>query len=416
MTHRVKWFSRVRVSSAACLLAGGCALSVDQAVDNLDSVAVVESALTSRQPAPGASGEITLQTVANAQCTVTSTSSGRGMPVVADDSGLVHLWAASTAASETYTLDCEDTRSSTRIKFDLKDSATFVPALPRATAAASTPKRIRPALRDPESMTQEALTKAGYPPHPDPKSALYAKWLSAVTTPTEVLAPRLIQRTDVNFDPVTNFNSARWDGIAQTAQTRYSLSVAGFTIPSFSPILHSSNAGMWTGVGGVTGELIQDGIFYSSIEKVGTYKPFFEYAPAPPVFPNFVVGAGDSMIIAVWEGDSTCTFGLRFGFGCFYIQDISRGSTFTAMVADPGNSFVGESCEGVIERQASSKLAKWSGSPQMQVDCYDAVGGFHNFSLSPYLKVTMVNNFSDVLATSSVVASDLLDFTWHQSD
>jgi hypothetical protein len=298
--------------------------------------------------------EVTIATAPNAKCTLSADApsvSQKSMPVWADDTGIVHLWAPS--APETYSLTCAEPGGPVTHSLNLADAAIFTPAIPRAAAAT---RVTLPALTDPSSPTQADLVKAGYPPRPDPVLAapLYEQWLRIVSAPTTLVSPSLVERADVHFDSWVNRTSNFWGGLAlNVAGRRYAWSLGTFTVPAFSPNGQAnSNAAMWAGLDEGP-DIIQDGVDYASVGSVGSYSAWYEYFPNPPVFnSNMTIAAGDSVTFWAWEGDAACVNGAgHTGRGCFWYKNNTRNTTFgTQAVVAPNGSFTGSSAESIIER------------------------------------------------------------------
>jgi hypothetical protein len=171
---------------------------------------------------------------------------------------------------------------------------------------------------------------------------------------------------------------------------------------------------VWPGIQG-NGELIQDGIYFRRVSQVGTFTTWWEFFPNAVVFSSLTISPGDSVVFAAWEGDSACNFGLRFGTGCFYFQNVTKGTVSgIQIVPDPfPGTFTADSCEGIVERHPPLNLAQWVFAPlQMETDCYDTFGNYENFSLMPYTNITMVNGSNAIMATTTSVSSSLMSFNW----
>ncbi len=319
------------------------------------------------------------------------------MPVWADDEGLVHLWAAPQSASDTYTLDCNESGTSVPYHFDLSDRATFVPAIARAKA---TDRKVRPALADPTSMSQGELARAGYGLRPDPSSPLYAVWLEGVSKPVTLITPPGVERPDLSFDPESYTTDARWCGPSlSNSFTHFSGVIAAFTTPtSFFYNGSGSETAFWTGVGGLNRtQLIQDGVDQKWINNVGTLQAWWEWVGvAGPFFPaGWVIAPGDNVAFWAWECDAYNNLVQGGGHACFMWQDNTNphptAFTWNQSTTQFHNTFPGFGCEAITERQPNQPLAGWSPWLNMEFDCADGSGGWHNLDTDQFLNFTMIN-------------------------
>jgi hypothetical protein len=96
-------------------------------------------------------------------------------------------------------------------------------------------------------------------------------------------------------------------------------------------------------------------------------------------------------------------------------QILTTGQFITTSFEDVAGHFAGNSCEGAVERPidpGNNGLAKWTGSKQMTVDCWDIAGGYHNFDSDQYLNTLMVSGTNATLAQASQQSSNVLNLTW----
>jgi hypothetical protein len=329
-------------------------------------------------------------------------ASGDSHSVWSDDEGLVHLWAAASEASDAYDLDCLENGTVVHHEFDLSDPDAFTPAVARA------PKQgvVLQPLKDPENVSQDDVLAAGYPPRPQKGTGPYESWLKLVSSsPRNIDPPKVVDKSGLHFNPESPATGTIWSGLElQKASTRYVESYMAFTIPTFSSTGANSRAALWGGIDNSASALIQDGMYYLVTGGVGNYTAWYEYLPDGFITPMFTVGAGDQIIFYAWEGNSSCSFSVGGGYGCFYWYDVTRNTTFGTLAykAPSTANFTGYCCEGIMENNNSPTtwLASWSGTAVASLECQDSAGSWHTATGDPDLNWTLKNG-STTLATAA---------------
>lgn len=375
--------------------------------------------------------EITIASLPDSTCTLTDDKSGNSTQILADDEGLVHLWAAPTAASKTLTLDCDEANGSggslrAHYNFDLAETKTFATAVPRAT---SKRRRVLPGLADPNGISQSAVTAAGYPPRPDTGSPRYESWRRLVATPVTLIDANTIE-TELHRGPATSATSQNWSGLildypGSAPYTKYTDVGSTYTIlPFYQQGTGTSIASPWVGLGGSTDNaIIQEGLDGVSVGGVTTYKPWVEYFPNSLIYPAFAVSLGDVVYWEVWECDSSRNYGpTRTGYGCFYWADLTKGTSYIKTIKKPTSAtFLGGSCEAIVERVTDCgsycRLSSWTGVVWQQFQCWDQGGTTtRDLTTEPYLVMTMTNASGQNMVVPSSANPNWAGFDWIRSN
>ena len=329
-----------------------CSTSSDVLPSTLKPLPVAEALRDSESADSNAPREIVLWSVPHALCTLRAASrnNGTGIELRADSLGQIQLWASSAGVSDVYILTCDEDGQVVQHTFDLAnlDSDATLSALVHATS------QQRPALSNPESLTQAELIARGYPPRPDYVRAphAYRLWLEAVSRVMTLVPTSLVEVPGARLGTETLEGSDNWCGAKLTENSvRYIAVEAAFVVPTFSPV-QDFTVGLWVGLG--NSGIIQAGIYYRSEGSVGVYQAVHQFFDGPLVGNDLIqVRPGDLMYFWAWEGDSSCNVGpgLR-GFGCFQYANATLGMTTRPMIRSPGLlPFSGETAEMIIERQ-----------------------------------------------------------------
>jgi hypothetical protein len=388
-------------------------------VSSISSI-TVRSLAQAPRPLEDGQQEITVASLPGSVCNLQSAAKPAEVAfVIADDEGIVHVWASRSLTSDRYTLTCDEDKISATHDFDLNDSAAFVPAKPRVP---STTRTTLMPLQNPMALEPAQVIKAGYPPRPDPASPLYKKWLDIVSKPLIHIDPTLVARPDVHFNPETGTTSTVWDGMTVHNSVRYSLAVGTFWIPIFSSTVSGSKAAIWSGLDGFnTNDVVQDGVFVQFSGSVGSYSAWYEYFPDPPVFSSMVVAPTDSVDFWAWEGDANCNYGTNLtGRACFWYENKTRGTAVgTFNVAKPASApaFVGSTSEGVMERVNGAPLASWpAGGAFLYLDAYEWSWAYHDISSDADWNTTLKNASNQTMATAgNFNGVNEMSFTWSRA-
>lgn len=369
---------------------------------------------------PDGSEEITIASLPDSECRLTSQATGRTTAVPVDDVGIVHVWATRSLTSDRYAVTCNEGGSTVSYEFDRMDSSTFNPATPRV---APTRRKTVPAIANPMAIDPADVRALGYPPRPDPSTPLFKKWLDIVTKSHTKIEIHGTPQPNLHFDPQSLSSHGRWDGIALTNSGRLSLSVGTFTIPYFSSTGDGSDAGMWSGLGGWGGgAIIQDGVYWYANNNAFAPAVFVEYFPEGAIFLNFYIRLGDNVDFWAWEGDANCNYGPGFtGYGCFWFEDKtlstnSMGDFFRPM--PQGVTFSGPTAEGIIERSSNkTRLAQWPANGAfMALDIYDWNWGYHDITNAPDTLIYMTNNSNQSLAEAvNGQHNNMIQFQYYHS-
>jgi hypothetical protein len=378
--------------------------------------------------------EITIASLPDAKCTLTDDATGDSNMVLADDEGLVHVWAAPKAASRTLTLDCDEPDGSAgsrpaRYNFDLAQARTFARARPRVQ---STRRRILPGLADPTGISQNEVTEAGYPPRPDRDSPRYERWLELVSRPVTLIEPHGVQTDQFRGPATTGMPSVNFAGVAlSAASTRYTDAASWMFVPEFILQGTKSIASPWVGLGGVHDRpIIQMGVQGTSTGGVATtYFGWLEYYINGLWQTDVNVHVDDYVYMEVYECDSVGHYGPSYhGYGCFYWWNYYTNFVYPWIGwkmptqdkdGNPFPAFTGKTCEFVIERshdQCSGgycNLSKWNGIVGGTLDCFKK-GGTTSYSHStdPYELLSMINGSNQKLATPSANYTDQVGVDW----
>jgi hypothetical protein len=406
----------------SCLIliaAAGCASAVEPTT--FLAQATDSSGALTRPPA----SEIVIVVSPNAACTLRANAniSGAGMPVSADVGGLVHLQAAKTLRSETYTLDCDGDGETFHYVFDLADGHSFASAAPAAPLAQA--ERIRPALSNPMKLSDTELIARGYPPRPDPVRApkSYERWLAIVSMDFSIVVPNSLARGDLTFGNPTYSGSPNWCGIMlNQSDTRYVAVEGVFNVPTFLPVGAQSNSSLWVGLG--NDDIIQTGIFFQSEGSAGQYGTFHQFLPATLVVDRGMpIAPGDQFYFWAWEGDSNCDTGSgQTGWGCYMYSNATQGkSTPLLKETVPNGHFSGATAEAIMERQNNpgypvQPLAPWM-SASAEFGAWDLRAGGHNIASDDHVLISLVNDgLTHNLALPSSLAPDAVSYEFLASE
>jgi hypothetical protein len=243
---------------------------------------------------------------------------------------------------------------------------------------------IRPALTgDLTQYSPAYLWANGYGMRPDPAADpnVYAVWASSVTSPA--------RGGDSQTHPmrgsltVFDITATAWSGGAlidsnaffpSSTFGSYLTTFYVFNAPSFnlsSQPASCTAAGIWGGLGGIGGSLIQTGIVAASLDNFfGILEPVYQFPNFNDSNTNTCYGSvcsfsfgglepDDLMLGQSWSCDSNGDVDMNGDFGCFYLADVTQ-SMYGTEILEKENTFLGESAEVVIENV--SKQADFCGS------------------------------------------------------
>jgi hypothetical protein len=263
---------------------------------------------------------------------------------------------------------------------DLADRSTFIAKEHKDLE----PKRIgtRPALTgDLSALSRSDLLRDGYPPRPDanrqPES--YAKWLNAVTRPTDIydtvpitgLGERATGAYDGSFS-LYGTTGTIWTGFVQSAggfqnepqNENYPFALYGafyedYLAQMYAPYSSCSEGGcsasfQWMGIGGwpaelfgqVNPDLLQSGfetIYYGNGPEVylfGEWLSQSDFAPPDKWLPpgNDKYSSGDEFWVIGVAGDSNCNPKSPPTKGCFTFEDLTNNWVQQGSVGAPSDS------------------------------------------------------------------------------
>jgi hypothetical protein len=374
------------------------------------------------------SREISLLTTPNATCSVHPTGiadPAQVLDVYADDRGVVSFYAkpaSSTESIRSLSLDCvSDGQATTRV-LDLRDPAVFEPPAIPADRVQGT---VRPALVEGASMnamSQSQLQQMGYPPRPDAQGApgLYAKWLAAVSKPTVLVTPKVVDRPDVHAASQTQGTNTGWGGTILT-DGPYFMTIANIPVPSI-PVSPAGAAVLWTGLGGINGDtaLIQNGVWFKATGSAASLTPFYEYwRNAGRFVTNLPIHAGDVLQSWAWACDVNNNLSLSGDRGCFYFQNLTTGVAVSGL-SWPRNSkdtpYSGVSAEYIVEPQAS--VLPNFGTVQIDGEAYAVASDGSNrsayLSTDDILIWDLVNS-SGTRATTTISLPETTIITWQSN-
>jgi hypothetical protein len=278
----------------------------------------------------GTETPVSLDTPANAWCTLRRPGDTGGLRVRSDQDGqaVVHLTARS---SGTIDLDCAaDTGATTHQTLTLQITSDAQRLFENASRIRLTrATSFRPALANPMTATAAQLEAGGFPPRPDATAqpALLAKWIEAVSSPATVIeAPGAIDTGRRHAE------SPYWSGFVQQGGGNvYTTATAYWTVPSVvgdGTLIDESS--LWVGLDGWGNNVVvQDGTdqFVYNFGALGSgtsYSAWTEYYPTDSYTTPLPVYPGDTVYISASLTDSAGNRNPNGGWGSFYLQNITR--------------------------------------------------------------------------------------------
>lgn len=171
----------------------------------------------------------------------------------------------------------------------------------------------------------------------------------------------------------------------------------------------------WIGVDGYGDtDVIQDGIYASSLGQTISIKAFYEYYPDyAQENPNMVISPWDSMYFIAHEGDASCNEGPGYtGYACFWYEDVTTGVAFTpGPIQAPNDLFQGLTAEAIMEKQYAYDLTAWLSS-QTNFGAADSSFSEHYLSTDPYDNITLIDLSLAPLCAASKDSGSSAGFTW----
>lgn len=435
-------FTRAFVlSSGLFLVLAGCA---EPALDSKD-LPTAPSAAVALDLRPGVENYVALSGLPNASCVVRDEAddSGKGLDVSTSADGTIAFFVKPRAAGSVTRLNvaCSDGAGAIDSHALELRGVADVPAL-----AAPSPKgRIRPALTNPDALSNDELHAAGYRSRPDParSPAQYQRWLESVSRPAVDLSE------SVTFASMKGRaspkNTGNWAGYQQWSdylcfggschQLDNMLVVTGtWSVPYvYAPNGDWGNkydASVWVGLGDGTsagGSMWQAGEDNSVLPTPGSeivkhqiwYELLCHANPCPGgvVINGYYPQVNDTFVTELWFGmDSSCTTGLtgndstqwlgyffenaptdpnqqtRFFSGCINVQDLYNSQN----VAGPwGSTIWGGSAEWIVERAWFGYLPPlaYFGTLNMTgVNAFNSSNGWQDAISGAPLQIWMVNS------------------------
>jgi hypothetical protein len=337
-------------------------------------------------------------------------SSSQGLTVFTDDDGYARFYAVRAAdsdATQQLALDCtDDTETSHSYSVDLTSDDTFAS---RPLNIAAERGVDRPALAgDPLSYTQAQLIQGHYGPRPDPTDPTYAVWLAAASKPARMLAskrhgpaqlerrmpaatqPASASQADASTGAVVDANQVVrpevvvqstipwWVGATLSGAPKYAGSSAVFKVPTAisggDETIGGTQMAIWIGVNG--DGLIQGGVGMTTSVwgLAANYWIFREYCcgdgDSNGYSGAFTPNAGDSILTFEYYCDSQGNVNVAGGYGCTFIQDVTRGLVLDCTVADgspcwsvkalPAWTSLGTDADFIMEDQTPQLYSGWN--------------------------------------------------------
>jgi Peptidase A4 family len=366
------------------------------------TLAVAQSARAEgRTIAPGQTSALAIKTLPNASCKLhIEGQTNPSMDLFADDEGMLHVYAQPTAESEniaSFVADCTAAGNAATFPLQLRANSTPTPDMPAPgveVRQAAPGAHVRPALTEAEAsqLSQDDLTKKGYPIRPDPVEApdAFANWMKAVSQTATFVPSHAITHTGVThkrqkdvsatLSYAINYScvlmghcwesSPNWSGYELRGDTlSYDTVMGEWNVPSLSGEYYGQTySSFWIGIDGDYSNGINDGPVQTGTAQDikyfyypgwgGLYLTNFyawnEIVPNQPyeqVMSNFSVAPGDTIFSQVWlsysPGGSPYTFG---GWANYFIEDVSKNEYTTTSVWMNGLPISGTEAEWIMER------------------------------------------------------------------
>ncbi len=416
--------------------------------------AAPRGALQAAAPEDVESGTVSVRSTPGAACVLRpegDTDPSHVLRLYADYEGTVRFVATRRrhSGNANASLDCEKGEQKTALAIDMNSGSLFQSPPPATTTL---PHTTRAALKAaPDSLTQQQLLVAGYPPRPDGRRnpAAYERWLRAVSVETKVVDPGLVADPSGfhgTGQSSTSYSSP-WAAAELNAPVTYMYSFATWSLPGIA--YDNQNAltevAFWTGLGGGTGggdSLMQDGVTAISLNwssQVATaYQLWTEYFPTPPSnITTISPGRFDTIDAwtwtSTWDSDGSGPETANGQYACFQLEDATQGlSTKVCNVAPPTSStmtcsyrvnsdtytapcpipFIAATAEFAVEADNDGNgnqiaaLANY-GRFTMYGFAVDTNDNWRDFGTDP-----VVTDILYAKSNAAVVSSDGVQFTW----
>ena len=363
--------------------------------------------------------------------------------------------------------DGKTTRQPLRLRSDHLPTAEM-PTPPADVALGWVDGSSRPGLSRAEALalTPQAALDGHYPMPPDPEHApeAYERWLRIVARPTTVIAPRLVQSSDVSHGkaarpsaPVSTAggveagpaNSFNWSGpellrsiilvpgphglIEFRRTDPYDWITGSWHVPTVSGELwKKANSAYWVGLDGDNlTDLVQAGTEQDAITvllfgqlTLSTYYAWTQFLPQQQfeqVIPNLAVRAGDEIYTEVWMGSAGGDLSLSGSYGRFLVMNLTTGQV--GPISTPRGSTVVSGSEAVwiMERPtvsgAYADLADYGSTTMYNVLARRINSARHQGYIGYQTGNTKTNTMTnlaqtEVLSTVTAIDSSSMRFDW----
>ena len=368
------------ISIASLLAAAACSgqgPGVDSTGPSPSAVTALTPASTgagtsAAAPASPAMTTVRTMTWPDAECLLSAKGMASPMQIVADAAGVVSFLAPQAASTNTQaevTLDCKDDTGRTGT-FSVDLTGRTAAAAPAVAPAAGTGRP--PLTGDVMQYSQAELWAGGYGLRPDPTAqpTTFALWKKASTAPGHIASQKIHSMRGSMFSNIT-LPGGTWSGGAiddSNSSEKYDLAIYAFEVPPPSGPAPTgcTLAGIWGGLGGVSGTLIQTGVVIlyeaTAFGPLGAAEPFFQFPGSTSqgtCYDNFcefgftdTIAAGDEMLGESFSCDGSGNVNINGANGCFFLEDTTTGS-HDSMMLPKIDAFEGETAEAIIENAST---------------------------------------------------------------
>lgn len=392
-------------------------------------------AVVTHRMLPGSSSTVSLRTLPNAVCSLSTVGTTQNLRVFADDDGVarVHLDHLDASVRQgSLALACQDDAGQTMthtINVVIDDSA--VPQAPVRYETAGKPTLVK--LDAVAAFSQSDLSSRHYPPRPTGSgdSDELATWTRLASSAPTIVAPHVVGDRDRNHSTPNTSNN--WSGYVLTSGASapiYAWIYGQWNVPrayaesGFASWDHSS---FWVGIDGWgSNDVVQDGTDQDTLTvfwvQTSSYDAWVEWYPlSSQTVSNFPVNPGDRIHAWTWVTDANSNYSSNPTVGWFYMwNETENVYVYTSITLPSGATFSGHSAEWVMERPtvlgSISNLANYSTAQLTNATVYDLAGKPHLYggdSSDVSHQVTMTGNNNAALSTVAPVNASTMAFTFH---
>jgi hypothetical protein len=141
--------------------------------------------------------------------------------------------------------------------------------------------------------------------------------------------------------------------------------------------------------------LLQDGVEWTATSTTVSYDAWVEYVPGPDK-PQFTVGETNEILAEAWACDSNGNLNYSGGYGCFFIEDTTTGTSVTCNkpTAKPcpsiqaPSTFKGYTAEFILEKKTQF-MPDHFGAPISSAESLDTNGTWETFGADAYTLATI---------------------------